>query len=223
MKQLLVAVVLLMGTPALAVPKAPAPKATANVTVKPEAKKPEGLASALKGPPGQENVPMFIRSDNFQLDSKNRLFIYKDNVEIVKGDLTITADLMTGKYDLNNVIQEITCENNVVITRGERLRATSNHAFYDLKSDRITLTEGPELNDRGNDLTADKVIILVKEDRSEAQGHVRVKVLKSDEKTDIMKSMKGGGAKPVAPAQPAPKTKEAEKSSEQTPAEVLDN
>lgn len=154
-----------------------------------------GLETALKGGAGQNDAPMFIRSDNFQLDSKNRLFIYRDNVEVVKGDLTITADIMNGKYDANNVLQEITCENNVVITRGDRLRATANHAFYDLKRDRITLTEGPELDDRGNVLTADKVIVLVKEDRSEAEGHVRVKVIKSEQQTDVMKSMKGGGAK----------------------------
>jgi len=177
-------------------------------------KKGAGLESALKGPAGQNDSPMFIRSDNFQLDSKNRLFIYRDNVEIVKGDLTITADIMNGKYDANNVLQEITCENNVVITRGERLKATSNHAFYDLKKDRITLTEGPELNDRGNVLTADKVIILVKEDRSEAEGHVRVKVIKTDQQTDVMKSMKGGGSKsPTAPKSESPSSAQPESSS----------
>jgi len=133
---------------------------------------------------------MLIRSDNFQLDSKNRLFIYKDNVEIVKGDLTITSDLMNGKYDVNNQLQEVICENNVVITRGDRLRATANRAYYDIRSERITLTEGPELNDRGNVLTADRVIILVKEDRSEAEGHVRVKVIKSDQQGDVMKNLK---------------------------------
>lgn len=176
--------------------------ATAPNTASSKKSSGEGLASVIKGGTGQNEAPMFIRSDNFQLDSKNRLFIYRDNVEVVKGDLTITADVMNGKYDANNVLQEITCENNVVITRSDRLKATANHAFYDLKKDRITLTEGPELDDRGNVLTADKVIILVKEDRSEAEGHVRVKVIKSDQQTDIMKSMKGGGSKSGSSAKP---------------------
>jgi lipopolysaccharide transport protein LptA len=158
-----------------------------------------GLESALKGSPGQGGEPMFIRSDNFQLDSKNRLFIYRDNVEIVKGDLTITADVMNGKYDANNHLEEVVCENNVVITRGDRLRATSNRAFYDVRGDKITLTEGPELNDRGNVLTADRVIILVKEDRSEAEGHVRVKVVKSDGQADVLKNMKRGSDKNPVP------------------------
>ena len=189
LKVILPVLLLLPASSALAAP----PAATS-------AKKGTGIESALKGAPGQNETPVFIRSDNFQLDSKNRLFIYRDNVEVVKGDLTITADVMNGKYDTNNVLQEITCENNVVITRGDRLKATSNHAFYDLKKDRITLTEGPELNDRGNVLTADKVIILVKEDRSEAEGHVRVKVIKSDQQTDVKKNMAGGGAKSSSPS-----------------------
>ena len=92
MKQLLAVVVLFVSTAALAAPKTPAPKATTSA-------KSDDLASAIKGPPGQGNVPMFIRSDSFQLDSKNRLFIYRDNVEIVKGDLTITADLMADEDD----------------------------------------------------------------------------------------------------------------------------
>src|ERR1700749_643403 len=134
MKKLLLLVCFTAST-ALAAPPASAPVAA------PKKGSDGGLEQAIKGPAGQNDIPMYIRSDNFQVDSKNRLFIYRDNVEVVKGDLTITSDIMNGKYDENNVMQEITCENNVVITRADRLRATSNHAFYDLKVDRITLTE----------------------------------------------------------------------------------
>lgn len=180
-------------------PAKPPVKPSAKPPAQPQvvSKKPPStnLEATIKGQPGQSNEPMFIRSDNFQLDSKNRLFHYRDNVQVIKGDLTITSDIMTGKYDANNQLQEMVAENNVVITRGDRLRATSNRAFYDIAKDKITLTEGPELNDRGNVLTADKVILLVKEDRSEAEGHVRVKVTKSDEQGDLLKQMKGGGRK----------------------------
>jgi lipopolysaccharide transport protein LptA len=151
------------------------------------------IESALKGDPSQAAEPMLITSETFQLDSKNQRFYYRNNVEVVKGDLVITADLMTGRYDKNNNLEEIVCENNVVITRGDRLRATSNKASYDIPKDRIVLTEGPELNDRGNVLTADRVTLFVKEDRSEADGHVKVKVLKSDEQGGgLMGKVKGG-------------------------------
>lgn len=153
------------------------------------------IEAALKGDSSQSSEPMLITSDTFQLDSKNQRFYYRDNVEIVKGDLTITADIMTGRYDNNNNLEEIVCENNVVITRGDRLRATSDKAVYDIPKEKILLTEGPELNDRGNVLTADRVTLFVKEDRSEADGHVKVKVIKSDQQGDLMGKMKGGGGK----------------------------
>ena len=209
--------VFLTASSALAVPPVTAPSSAGSK------KGGAGLESALKGAPGQNDTPMFIRSDNFQLDSKNRLFIYRDNVEVVKGDLTITSDIMNGKYDDNNQLQEITCENNVVITRGDRLKATSNHAFYDLKKDKITLTEGQELNDRGNVLTADKVIILVKEDRSEAEGHVRVKVIKSEQQPDVMKSLKGGGTKSSSSAKSSQESEASSAQSESSSAQVEDN
>src|SRR5262249_3281575 len=39
------------------------------------------------GPDTATKVPVYIRSDNMHLDSNGRVFIYRDNVEIVKGDM----------------------------------------------------------------------------------------------------------------------------------------
>ncbi len=192
-----------------------APKAPAAPQAPSPAKTPKSgsIESAIKGDSGQDNLPMLIRSDSFQLDAKNRIFHYRDNVEVVKGDLTITADIMTGKYDESSQLREMIAENNVVVTRGDRLRATSNRAVYDIPKDTVVMTEGPELNDRGNVLDADKVTILVKEDRSFAEGHVRVKVTKGNEQNNLMKSMGGGGKKetPAAAATPSGETGEAPK------------
>lgn len=148
---------------------------------------------ALRSSPADKKEPVFIRSEQMQLDSTKRVFIYDENVEITRGDLFITADHVTGKYDANSEIDQIECERNVVITRGDTMRATSNRAHYDVKSGVVVLTEGPELNDRGNVLVADKVTLYTNEDRSEAEGHVRVKVLKSE--TGIGEAPKKGDVK----------------------------
>jgi len=177
--------ILLAASSAIAAPPSPPKVVHGN-------KPTSAVASAIKGDSAQSKEPLLIRSDSFQLDSKSRVFYYRDNVEVVKGDMTITSDVMIGKYDEKNQLKEMICENNVVITRGDRLRTTSNRAVYDVVKDVIVLTEGPELNDRGNVLTADRVTLYVKEDRSEADGHVRVKVIKSEGQGDLMSSIKKG-------------------------------
>jgi lipopolysaccharide transport protein LptA len=141
--------------------------------------------NALKGlfneTPAQGQGPLFIKSDSLELNSKDRVFLYKGNVEIVRNDVTITARYVEGRYDDQNRIQTIICKENVVITRGEAMRATSNRAVYNVLSGTIELTEGPELYREGNALAADKVIVYINEDRSEAEGNVRVKVIKTED------------------------------------------
>jgi lipopolysaccharide export system protein LptA len=144
--------------------------------------------SSIKDAAGFDSVdkdaPVYIKSKTLELNAKERVFIYKEEVEIAKGDLLITADKVIGTYDDNNRLQKIVCEKNVVITRGETLRATSDHAEYLVGPGVIELTEGPDLLHRGNALSADKVTIFVNEDRSEASGNVRVKVIETAQPTD---------------------------------------
>lgn len=134
---------------------------------------------------GEENgkEPLYIKSNSLSLDTKIRTFRYTGNVEITRGAVVITADVVIGKYDEKNQLQTVICEDNVVVTNGETMRASSNHAVYDLRTATIEMTEGPELSREGNVLSADKVKVYVNEDRSEAEGNVRVKVIKADEGT----------------------------------------
>ena len=140
--------------------------------------KKSGLKSSL-GSSGN-NEPVLIKSDTLNLDSKERVFTYRGNVHVTKGDLIITSDILVGRYAEDQQLENILCKGNVVVTRGSEMRATSNRAFYNVKSAKIELTEEPELNRNGNVLAADKIIVFVDEDRSEAEGNVRVKVIKSE-------------------------------------------
>lgn len=127
-----------------------------------------------------DKPPLLIKSKTLSLDAKNRTFTYEGNVEVVRADLTITSSVMVGEYDDKNRIRTITCKDNVVITKGADMTASSNRAVYNVLQGTIELTEGPELINRGNALTADKVTIFVEEDRSEAEGDVRVRVIKTE-------------------------------------------
>ena len=138
--------------------------------------------SSLKGAFSNQNSkdPVFIQSDNLSLNSKDRIFIYSGNVKVKRADVEITTDKMVGKYAENQELETIVCQGNVVVTRPPETRATSNRAFYNLKSGKIELTENPELARGSNVLVADKIIMYVDEDKSEAEGNVRVKVIKTE-------------------------------------------
>lgn len=133
----------------------------------------------------KSNSPVYIKSETLTLDTKSRTFTYEGGVEMWQDDLSVTGEKVIGHYDENNKIQTITCQRNVVITRGATLRASSEFALYNVETGVIELTEAPELLNNGNALTADKVVIYLNEDRSEAQGNVRVKVIRPETSEDI--------------------------------------
>lgn len=128
-----------------------------------------------------KGLPVYIKSDTLTLNSKKRVFTYEGNVEVLRGDLRMTADVMIGKYDQKNQLETVICEDNVVLTKGEEMRASANRAVYRVPKAIIELTEGPELAREGNVLSADKISVFVDEDRSEAEGNVRVKVIRTEE------------------------------------------
>ncbi len=135
----------------------------------------------LENNSASKRQPLYIKAMTFRLDAKNRNFTYEGNVQVWQDDILITSDLMHGTYDQNNKIEVITCEKNVVITRGDYLRASANRAVYRVAANTVELTESPELLNRGNALTADKVKLYLDEDRSEAEGDVRVKLIENSE------------------------------------------
>lgn len=235
----LLAVTMLVAVPVQAKPAAPAKKqAKAKAQLKPptattpkpdaaasNSKSATGKSDSGKSGSGKSNVasalgldkktssepkgPLYITSKTLNLDSKGRTFTYRGDVKAVQDDLTITSEVMVGEYDEKNQVKIITCYDNVVVTRGDTMRASSNRAVYNVPAARIDMTENPELSNNGSDLSADKVIIYVNEDRSDAEGNVRVKVTKTD-------SANTGGIgnqnKPSTPPTPA------EEPAEKTPA-----
>lgn len=121
--------------------------------------------------------PTYIRSKSLSLKSKERVFEYQNDVQVKQGDMTITCKFLTGTYDEQNQIKELIARDNVFITKGEDIRARSEKAIYDAATETVTLTENPELQQKDSVLTADLIRIFLKEDRSTAEGQVRVKLV----------------------------------------------
>lgn len=127
--------------------------------------------------PDFEALPTFITSNSLLLKSDQRVFTYTGSVVVKHGDMTLTSDTLEGTYDDQNQIKQLIANSNVVITKGPDIRATSQHALYDKASETVTLTQNPALEQKGSTLEADKVLVFLKENRSTAEGSVRVKLL----------------------------------------------
>jgi lipopolysaccharide transport protein LptA len=127
------------------------------------------------------NVPTVITSKTVSLNSSKKTFIYEGNVSLVKDDLKMNSNKLIGKYNDSQGIDELTALEKVVITKGTQIKARSNKAVYDKKTETMILTENPEVTQEESILTADVVRIFLKENRSLAEGNVRVKLIQKNE------------------------------------------
>ena len=116
------------------------------------------------------------------LFSEKHFVVYKDNVEVLHEDMRLTCDRLEVRYTEGNEIDKIFAYDNVFITRENGTRARSEKAVYDKKTDTITLTVNPEVQENGSVVTADTIRIFLQEDRSEAEGSVRVKLVEQPSK-----------------------------------------
>ena len=132
--------------------------------------------------------PTVITADSLKLDQKTRDFLYEGNVIVKQGNMILTSDQLDGSYDENNEIQELIAISNVHITKGPKIKAKGERAVYNKDDETMTLTENPEVDQDGSIVAADKIIIYLLEDRSVAQGEVRVQLTKADETKDTAKT-----------------------------------
>jgi len=137
--------------------------------------------------PDFESLPTFITSDTLLLKSDQRIFTYSGNVIVKHGDMTLASDLLEGSYDDQNQVKQLLAKSNVVITKGADIRATSQQAVYDKATETVTLTDNPALTQKGSTLEADIVRVFLKENRSTAEGSVRVKLINAQDGTNPAK------------------------------------
>lgn len=159
---------------------------TLSLTIQAEEKPPASKNSAQQD---FGKLPTFIKSDNLKLNNESRTFTYSGNVEVTQGDMVLTSQTMDGNYDENNRIEKLIAHGNVLITKGAAIRATGQKAIYEAGSETVVLTENPELQQDGSILSADRIKVFLNENKSLAEGLVRVKLLKKDEAAVDSKSI----------------------------------
>ncbi len=135
-----------------------------------------------------KDSPTYIKSEKLKLNSTTRTFLYEGDVELINGDMTMYSQILEGSYSEDQRIQKMVAKKDVLIIKGPTIRATSERADYVEASGTMVLTENPEIQETGSVLSADKVIIYLNENRSEAQGQVRVKIVEAGNAESSSKS-----------------------------------
>jgi lipopolysaccharide export system protein LptA len=124
-------------------------------------------------------LPTNITSDSLTVNAKNRIFTYKGNVTVTQGDMRLTSKEIDGSYSEQNEIQKIIARGDVTITKQD-IKATSQLATYDAVASIVTLTDNPQLQQGESVLIADRIKVYLNENRSQAEGNVRVTFVKKD-------------------------------------------
>jgi lipopolysaccharide export system protein LptA len=91
-----------------------------------------------------------ITSRRLSLDQEQRRAVFEENVLVVDGDLTLTADKMTVFMSPSNTVETIQAEGRIHATQGDRV-AIARRADYDGRAGKIVLTGDPKLQ-QGRDI-----------------------------------------------------------------------
>lgn len=143
--------------------------------------------------------PTNISAESLTLLNDKRTFTYQGKVIVTQGDMTLHSDFLDGSYSEKNEIEKIVARSNVEITKGIDLKAHGQRAIYNALDRTIVLTESPSVEQNGSILTADIIRIYVDENRSVAEGNVKV-TLKSAEDGLKAPSLAAAGTSTAAPS-----------------------
>jgi lipopolysaccharide export system protein LptA len=135
--------------------------------------------------------PVTITADVLEFDYRAGLLIYRGNVVVKQGDVTLSSDTLRLALDLEDIgrPREIVADGRVRIARGDRI-ATGGRAVFDQAEQTITLSDEAVLRDGQNEVAGQKVVVYLEEERSVVEGgeeRVRAKLFPNgggDETTD---------------------------------------
>ena len=147
-------------------------------------------------------LPTNITSDSLAFNAKDRVFAYSGNVQVTQGDMRLTSKTLEGTYSEKNELLKLVAKGDVFIAKQD-IQATGQIAAYDAVAAIVTLTENPQLQQKESILRADKIKIFLNENRSQAEGDVRVTFVNSKDGNPGLPSLNPVAPQPsAAPAAP---------------------
>jgi lipopolysaccharide export system protein LptA len=158
-----------------------------------------GAASAPKPSPPlavpglRTDQPITVTAQTLEFDYKRNVVVYRGDVHAVQGDVHLHSDELTitlasadagrasttppapdrpaGDATLGGRVQlrEVIATGRVRIDQGERW-ATGGRAVFDQERRQLVLSVSPVLHDGPNQISGDRVVVYLDEDRSVVEG-----------------------------------------------------
>jgi lipopolysaccharide export system protein LptA len=123
--------------------------------------------------------PIRISSDLMETANRSNLVIFRGNVVVVRGDLTIKSDeLQIYNSEGLGKIEKMIARGNVWLKYKGRV-ASAEKAIYYNTEEKIELVGKPKVEEGGNQISGEVMLLFLREDRSvvKGDGEVRVNVV----------------------------------------------
>lgn len=133
------------------------------------AEKPKGKAQGETFGPSKEE-PIIITSDRMEVNRKKSTITYEGHVVAVRGDVTMTSEILTAIYDMGmERLKEVVAEGKVRVTQGDRV-ATGAKAAFDTQNNTVTLIGNPVVQQGKNRVSGSRMIMFINENRGVVEG-----------------------------------------------------
>jgi lipopolysaccharide export system protein LptA len=153
-----------------------------------DAKKKDDTKKSSSGFEFNKKDPIFITADWMEVDQKQNTITYKGRVVTVQAEMTMRSETLTAYYDPEmKQMKQIIAEGKVNATQGNRV-ATGEKAVFDDKAKTVTLTGSPVMRQGNSQVSGNKVIYFVEQDRSIVEGDGKIRV----QATIFPEELKGG-------------------------------
>lgn len=120
---------------------------------------------------GTPNLPITIKSNELAADNKGKTAVFTGKVVAKQGDVTIFCDRMTVYYGKNQGdVDKIEADGNVRIVQENRT-GVADHATYESRQGRITLTGGsPKVMQGMDTVSGETITYFIDDERSSVSG-----------------------------------------------------
>ena len=120
---------------------------------------------------GGQRGPVHIEADTMEFDYKTKVLTYRGAVVVTQADMTLHSNTLRVTLDQNNADKprEVVAEGKVQIDKGDR-RATGGRAVFDNAARTVTLSDQAVLQDGPNQVTGERVVVYLDEQRSVVEG-----------------------------------------------------
>lgn len=119
---------------------------------------------------GNRKDPIFITSDQMEVDRKKNTITYRGNVVTKQGDMTMRSQSLTATYNPDiRRLQRVVAEGKVQVSQGDRV-ATGTKAVFNDEDQTITLTGNPVIRQGNSQVSGARITFFIEEDRATVEG-----------------------------------------------------